>query len=221
MFSAFNQTNRILQLACDNDPEAPRRLNHLLLTSKGEAAVQVHATEAIINFFKEPQKFKFPDQMISGLFEHVFSPSAFFKKYGDHIKPPTLWGVCCQDMRPETAKAAAFFVAEGIRCRELAKDHFSFDIDKLFKDKAVSAKAAFDDQSFKASFLLVQNALVDLVEEASHSTSLTSGASILALMRDENLQAQFWAKKLHDVKIRNVMSLKEGDKTVYQMVFEP
>ncbi len=223
MLSSSNKINPILRLAFDSDPEAPRRLRHLLETTK-EGSLASHAIDTLVNFLQTPEKFKFPDKAVSALFEHCLSPTGFFRKFRESIEPPTIWGICSHDARPETAKAAAILIAERLRCLDLSScqtDHFTFDMTGLFEDKKLSAKSSFDEQAFKASVLMIQNALVELVEESAQSSSLTSGAAVLSLLRDESKGTEFWSKKLHDIRTRQVMSLKEGDKTIYQMVFEP
>ncbi|OIN85662.1 MAG: hypothetical protein AUJ12_08955 [Alphaproteobacteria bacterium CG1_02_46_17] len=230
--SSSNKINPILQLAFDSDPEAPRRLRYLLMTTQANSLAS-HATDTLVNFFQTPEKFKFPDKTVSALFEHCLSPTGFFRKFGDSIEPPTIWGICSHDARPETAKAAAILIAERIRCLDLPKqtehfidlcepkDHFSFDMTGLFGDKKLSAKNSFDEHAFKSSVLMIQNALVDLVKESAQSNRLISGAEVLSILRDEGEGTKFWSKKLHDIKAKQVMSLKHGDKTIYQMVFEP
>ncbi|MDD3020423.1 MAG: hypothetical protein PHX61_05510 [Alphaproteobacteria bacterium] len=223
MSPSSNKINPILQLAFDSDPEAPRRLRYLLMTTQANSLAS-HATDTLVNFFQTPEKFKFPDKTVSALFEHCLSPTGFFRKFGESIKPPTLWGVCSHDARPETAKAAAILIAERLRCLDLSSyqaDHFTFDMTGLFKDKKTSAKSSFDEQAFKSSVLMIQNALVELVDESAQSSSLTSGAEVLSVLKDDGKGTEFWSKRLQDIRTRQVMSLKEGDKTIYQMVFEP
>ncbi len=178
----------------------------------GDQAILV--TELIGN----PSAILRKEDLVKTIFDSGFMAEEIFEALDDGTTPfeKDMWNLYAADPGEDAARAGGKLMAEYIRYCIINNDKYEMPLKQLF---STAASAIDESRRMSESVVAIQNALVDYVAIEGPTLPLNKGASMLNVFNDAE-GAEWWTKKLVEIKRKESYSTTKGDIVSYEPVFQ-